>query len=87
MSAEAQSLTYPLIIQVPLLIFGISLNICVLQQVIRKNAAFMTAFYTLYLWQSGSDVCNFMVSNVCGYVLVYFLCALPVKRACMRPCL
>lgn len=66
LSAEAQSVCYALIIQVPLLLFHISVDICILRQLLRRNVAFSKGFYTLYLCQSLSDTGNFLVPARCS---------------------
>ncbi|KAH7702697.1 hypothetical protein AAVH_30142, partial [Aphelenchoides avenae] len=61
LSTEAVSVTCALIVQVPLLLFHFSVDICVFRQISRKTAGFTAGFYTLFLWQSFIDVCDFLV--------------------------
>ncbi|KAH7699431.1 hypothetical protein AAVH_33463, partial [Aphelenchoides avenae] len=61
LSAEAQIVVYSLIVQIPLLLFHFSVDICVFRYVSKNTARFTAGFYTLFLWQSFVDVCDFLL--------------------------
>lgn len=43
-------------IELPLLLFHVSVTMCILRQISKKNSAFANGFYALYVTQSVADI-------------------------------
>lgn len=51
-------------VEIPLLCFHISVVVCVIRQVRKKNPMFTTAFFAIYIVQSMADVGTYVMVSV-----------------------
>lgn len=62
LSADARTIVYSFFVQLPLVAFHITVDICILMQLSRRNPSFARSFYSIYLFQSVVDMCSYFVS-------------------------
>lgn len=48
-------------VELPLVVFHVTVFICILNEMYRRNAKFSTGFFTMYMLQSVADLSSYVI--------------------------